>query len=294
LKIKKKHPESNPPPKKYNKSQICKLTDFYNLNDLSILRDKKGLETNFVEQYGFPYENSELKRVFDLLEHSSHFFHSDAYRLLVILFNLKRRNPTFLNFILNHPKESIDKFLDDTMVSLKDDFAKSEFKDLPINFERLKEEQKEKLKSPNHRSDIHKQILIDTLEVNAEDEQERIRQFLTYQFTLFTTTPDVPFIISDNPGFTLTDNNQVFNLDIGHTNRMIFPISNLSALLIEFQKDNSYSNILLYKSIYKKKADPNLVNTINQGTACNCIQYIYSGTPDALTITHQLWARINL
>ncbi len=293
LKIKNNYSGSSPAPKRYNKSEICKLTDLYNLNELNILRDKNVLEVNYVEKYGFPYENNELKRVFDLLVNRSQFFHSDAYRLLVILFNLKRRNPTFLNLILNHPDESINEFLDQAMGSIIEDFAKSEFRDLPVDFERLKEEQNEKLKNPDHRSDIHKQLLIDTLEVNAEDEKERISQFLTYQFTLFTTTPDVPFIISDNPGFTLTDSNQVFNLDIGHTHRMIFPISNLCALLINFQRDREYSNMLLFKRIHTRKADHNLVDTINQGTACTCIEYIYSGTPDALTITHKSWERNN-
>jgi hypothetical protein len=293
LKIKGNYPGSSPAPKRYNKSEICKLTDFYNLNDLATLKEKNAFEFNYVEKYGFPYENSELKRVFDLLEYGPQFFHSDAYRLLVILFNLKRRNPTFLNFILNHPNESLDEFVDQAIGSIKEDFAKSEFRDLPIDFEQLKEEQKEKMRKSDHRSDMHKHLLIDSLEVNDEGEKERMKQFLSYQFILFSTTPDVPFVISDNPGFTLTNSNQVFNLDIGHTHKMVFPISALSSLVINFNRDPSYSNILLNKNINKRKADPIMVDFINQGTACTCMDYIYSGTPDALTITQKSWQRNN-
>ena len=293
LRVKRNYPGRNPNPKQYNKSEICKLTDFYNFNDIANLHEKKALEVNYIEQYGFPYENNELKRVFDALESRQAFFHSNAYRLLVILFNLKRRNPTYLNLILNHPIESLDRFVDQEVGKLKQDFADAELENLPVDFEGVKEDQKSKLRNDGHRSDMHKNMLIDTQQVNDEGERERISKFLSFHFTLYSTTVAMPFVTSDNPGFTLAKENQVFNLEIGHTHTMVFPISCLSALVINFKVDPEYSNRLIYKNIHRKNAEPSAVDIINQGTACSCMEYIYGLTPDSLIIAHESWLRTN-
>lgn len=293
LKIKGNYPGSNPAPKPYNKSGICKLTNFYNFKDLTVLREQSVTEANYVEKHGFPYENTELKRVFDLLEQGQSFFHSDAQRLLEILFNIKRRNPAFLSSIQNFPIEVLDEFVESEAANIKEDMIKAGFGDLPIDYEKVKEEQKEKLRSKDHRSDIHKQLLVDTQNVNEAMDSERIATFMSYQFTLFTTIPEMPFITSDNPGFTLAKENQVFNLEFDRVHSMAFPISSLSALRIDFKKDPAYSNKLIYKSIKRKKAGKEMVDSINQGTACTCLEYIYGISQEALTITHESWKRNN-
>ena len=88
-------------------------------------------------------------------------------------------------------------------------------------------------------------------------------------------SPDLEFITSDNPGFTLLPNEQLISFGgFGLAFKFIFPLTPKSCLFIKH--DDLEENYLLKKSITVRNVDTGIVDTINRLTYSTSIEKVFA------------------
>lgn len=269
--------------KKVNKSQVCYEFDKYMFRTDKIITANKLEDPNFIEKNKFTYENNELILLFDKIDHSKKLFVSEVKKLIQILLNLKRRNPVFSNEYIK--KGSNRKFLDVNVERLEKDLIKAGMPTERVKsvISKVRGEMIENLKDEDYKLDLYRNTLLNFDNEIERNDKALVDRLLNWKITVFQTDYQNPFITSDNPGYTLRNLREIFNMNFGYIDGFAFPISPKS--LLYFSKGNSLNQLELYKKITYTRATKDIVLLFNNGTIINSFKYIFSNMKEQLIIT---------
>lgn len=269
--------------KRVNKSQVCYEYDKYTFKTDKIINANKLEDPNFIEKNRFAYENNELELLFDKIDYSKNLFVSEVRKLIQILLNIKRRNPVFSNEFLK--LDANQNILDMNIERLEKDLIKAgmleERMESVIN--KVRNEMTENLENEDYKLDLYRNNLLNFNNEIDHDDKPLIDRVLSWEIIIYQTDYQNPFITSDNPGYTLRNFQEVFNMNFNYVDGFAFPISPKS--LLYFSKGNSSNRFDLYKTITYSKATKDIVLLFNNGTIINSTKFIFSNMEYPLVIT---------
>ena len=145
---------------------------------------------------------------------------------------------------------------------------------------------RESMKKESYVKDLYRRVLIDTSDDKYREENARIDNLLKLYFRVLITDYRCPFVTSDNPGFTIKNECEFYNLELGFVQQFAFPLSPKSLFLLDARiADN---NLTLERNIHYQKVTPIQVNFYNMGTAFTANERIFSQLKDQLDIAKNL------
>ena len=255
-------------------AQVCYGHDFYKIDfaetlqahkiDNPLFLEKKGLK-NYEDKYEGVINAIRKRESFILTKHARFFING----LLLIKLRNDRIRKSLLNTdalqasvdnVIGRMKESIQKFEQETGLKLLD---------------ALENRKQEFLSDERSPKDMHLRILLDEVSGGSELTESIITFLMNSHWFIFHASPSHAFIYSDNPGFTITSNEQVENLKFSEKFTLCFPLTPSCAIIIMSGFEDRKSDILS-KIINYRKADASLVTFINRATIANCNKDIFS------------------
>ena len=278
--IKSKYPSRA---KVVNKSQICYEPYMYKYENSEYLEANELGDPNFIEKNTFKYENSELKELFDKFDYKQEVTKSEYNRILQIIINLKKRNPSLRNEYLKRDRD--EEFINSRTEGLKKELMSKGIKEEEAKqiLRKAKLKVLEEMKDDNYRKDMYRNSLLAKEEAIINNDQEILNLLIGWDAKIFQTSLDNPFITSDNPGFTMKDFKEVHNTNLNYVDSYNFPLSPKSILCLT--KYGYRNDELLNRKITYKTADKDLVLFFNSGTYFNASKIILSSSEDQLNIT---------
>ncbi len=266
-----------------NKSAICYKKDLYKFRNQFNIGFIDYNKPNIIEESCFQYENDTLSKLFDQLEFSKFLYTSQLDNFLKILISIKNRNP----FVMNLSKKvdyqaSVNRTIDQLIPSINGSNIPQDIKDniIPGLYQVMNAVMAEE----NFENDLYRRFLLDK-ERNHEKKIPILDLFRKSRIDILRTTVDCPFITSDNPGFTVDLNNNVYNLDLYHVTQFFFPLSPFTMLHIDLTLKEDDSMIKRHFTI--RNVSSKEVLWLNTCTIQNCNEMIVSNSEDNLNILKQ-------
>lgn len=266
-----------------NKSvaQICYEADYFKVNSKDILsfhklEDQYHIEKNIFKKQENAYPKLLRKITFPSLE-SFLLKKSDVLFFLEILITIKRRNPIYRNQIINLYKKHVasEQFKKDLEIVI--DISKRV--DNIDSVEYLKKYVEEAETNSVKQSDMYLQGFLDESNKTAKNAAEILLQ---YKLFIYHAPYGFEFLTSDNPGFTLSHENQLLSFGgFRGTFKFIFPLTPKCCLLIS-SKEIDPKYLLLTKEIQTIYTDVNTVNAINRNTYIIALKKVFSYTKNSL------------
>ena len=116
-----------------------------------------------------------------------------------------------------------------------------------------------------------------------KNEENAVNELLKWSPIIYYTSNQVPFITSDNPGFTIKNGTEIHNTNLAIVDSLVFPISPTCAL--QLKRNSIKQDLLLYRKTKTVIASQDDVSVINAGSFHNCNETILSNLEEQLTIT---------
>ncbi|GAB3049032.1 hypothetical protein GCM10027185_61060 [Spirosoma pulveris] len=279
--------KNSPYVKEVTSAQIGYYRDFYTINNVNSLgrlglTDKDAIE----KQYNARVENRFEKLVAQLLSPLQMLSLEDAEEILMMLLSFKQRNPVFRQ-AFEDPKtilEAFDRQFDEVFEhrSTFEEILKREGR---MNFDEFVQYGRDYLQrvahDPNTPKDIHTEGIVKLHQQEDTAAQEVANALLGCEWFIFETTPQRPFITSDNPGFCIDNNEQIHNLNFADAAGFIFPLTPSRILLITAHFADQVGSV---KKVNYRLAKPDLVELINRGTFM--VSYKKTVSNDANTLRY--------
>ncbi|MCB9282658.1 MAG: DUF4238 domain-containing protein [Lewinellaceae bacterium] len=268
--------------KKVNKSQVCYEFDKYTFKTDKIITANKLKDPNYIEKNRFAYENEELERLFNKIDYSKKLFVSEVRKLIQILLNFKRRNPSYSLEYLK--PDSNQNLLNVNIERLEKEIIEAGMpkERAKAVIDKVKAEMIENLQDDDYKLDLYRNNLLNFDGEIERNDKPLIDRLLNWETTVFQTDYQNPFITSDNPGYTLKNFREVYNMNFDYIDGFAFPLSPKS--LLYFSKSDSLNRFDLFKTINYKKATNRIVLLFNNGTIINSSKFIFSNTEEQLVI----------
>ena len=261
--------KNSPYVKEVNRSQIGYYPDFYTIyNARSLgrlgLTDKDAIE----KKYNARVENRFEKLVAKLLSPLQMLSLEAAEEVPMMLLSFKQRNPVFRQ-ALKDPQtimKAFDRRFDEVFEhqSTFEEILKREGR---MNFDEFVQYGRNYIQQvaydPNTPQDIHTEGIVKLHQREDTAAQEIANALLECEWFIFETTPQRPFITSDNPGFCIDNNEQIHNLNFADAAGFIFPLTPRRILLITAHFADQVGSV---KQIHYRSAEPDLVELINRST----------------------------
>lgn len=285
LKIKSKYP--NIKVKKVNISQICYSPDLYTIKTTDVFKGEEFVDNYILEKELFDYEETFLNEVLNKLELRQNINSVDSERLIVTLINFKHRNRLVFDILKN--KGVLKFFLGRELERIKRKNEKFEKKYGKENVESLMKlieiASLKRMENEGYISDIINHSLEQLTKGKLNNHNWLIKQMARSKIFVYCTSPDYPFITSDNPGFSVDQNEAVHNMNYYNAIAMGFPISPTRLLVIRPDELDPYTPII--KEVKYINANKEFVHLSNQATINTSIESIYSGNKDILLSINQ-------
>jgi len=261
--------------RKSHSSKECFEFDRFKFRNNLMRRDLEILDDNYIETKVFDYEKRELTELFDFLDYRKDITKSQAKRLLEILFSIKRRNPSFSK---KFNSDSLEHYSNEVMEGIKKELEEHILNDEEREYmiSKLLKLVERDSSMPNYNMDMYRKVIVDTSKKLYNDETKRIENLANSNFVVMQTDYDVPFITSDNPGFTLKNQVEVYNLELNFIDQFCFQISPRSLLIINLKKPE-FDNLIV-KRVEYKKASPEAVFQYNMATFHNANNKVFSNS----------------
>ena len=286
--------KNSPHVKEVHRTQIGYHPDFYTINNPhSLLRlgltDKDAIENRFNKRVEDRFE----KLITRLLSPLQMLSLEAAEEVLLILLSLKQRNPVFRRAFQNPQAilEAFDRRFNEVFEhrSTFEEILKREGR---MNFDEFikcgRNHIQQVAHDPNTPQDIHTEGIVELHQNGDTAAKEIASALLGCEWFIFETTPQCPFITSDNPGFCIDNNEQVHNLNFADTAGFIFPLTPRHILLITAHFTDQVGSI---KHIHYRSAKPDLVEIINRGTFLVSYKKAVSNDANALRYVWQDMSR---
>ncbi|MBK8492956.1 MAG: DUF4238 domain-containing protein [Saprospirales bacterium] len=207
--------------KRVNKTQVCYEYDKYTFKTDKIINANKLEDPNFIEKNRFAYENNELELLFDKIDYSKKLFVSEVRKLIQILLNIKRRNPAFSNEFLK--PDANQNILDVNVVRLEKDLIKAGMPKERVKsvINKVRIEMTENLKDEEYKLDLYRNNLLNFNNEIDQVDKPLIDRVLSWEMIIYQTDYQNPFITSDNPGYTLRNFREVFNMNFNYIDGLL-------------------------------------------------------------------------
>ncbi len=262
--------------------QVCYEPDYFKFSSkenllLHNIDDVYHIEKNAFKKQENSYSNHLKKITFPSLT-SVEVKKSELLSFLETLITIKRRNPTYRKEIIKSYKEYItsEQFKKDAELGIE--ISKRIDKIDPVEY--LENYINEAITDKSKQSDFYLQGFLDKENRITAHVAETLIQFKTY---IYHAPLGCDFITSDNPGFTMMPNGQLYSFGGFATPfTFIFPLTPKCCLFISHQfMDKDHLN--LNKKIHVIHTDANFVNTVNDATCQLAIKRIFSYRKEALS-----------
>lgn len=275
----------SPRAKEVSRSQIGYLPNFYTIHNAHSLwrlglTDKDAIEKEFNARV----ENRFEKLIAKLLSPSQMLSLEHAEEVLLMLLSLKQRNPVFRQAFQN--PELILKMFNrrfDEVFKHRSTFEEILKREGRMNFDGFVEYGRNYIHQiahdPNTPQNIHTEGIVKLHQQEESVAKEVASALLGCEWFIFETTPQRPFITSDNPGFCIDNNEQVHNLNFADSAGFIFPLTPRQILLITAHFTDQVGRV---KQIHRRPAKPDLVEIINRGTFTVSYKKVMSNDENAL------------
>lgn len=281
FKIKAKYPDIKI--KKRSVSSICYINDFYTIATKEPLQKRSLTDRYIIEKQAFPYENK-IKGLVEKIEKEKRLNSLEANLLVKIVLDIKKRNKVMSDFY--NDESNLRKSLENQLLQARFglSFHKSKFKEEGIDIDTILDNvEKTVLKQfqdEGYRLDLYREGFLDNIEGKGFDEN-LIKLLSNKKFFVFKTTPDYPFITSDNPGWTLTNEERHANVSFGNWAIFSFPLSP-EMLLVILNKEHDFDAHGITKNIHFINVSKEIVDYENFATVVNSIEMIISNNMDTL------------
>ncbi len=255
--------------RKKKPAQVCYEHEYYSISD-TLRTDAFGLnnfEELFIESILLRKIEERYNTLFSKITRDTSIALKDAIDWSDFIIQMKIRNPYYQKNI----KRNQDKWVEDSMRDI--------YKQLPQEgrYLNVPEEIKKAMNDSivdKYKADIDfsKKIQLSTI-INRDSDNpltnERFRQALiNCQWYLLIAEKEPYFITSDNPGFSVTDqDNLIYNTRFINHFSFYFPLSpNYCLLINDHNLDNSYKEQHMNKPIIKTTVSPSLIIWVNNKT----------------------------
>ena len=259
----------SPHVKEFTRAQISYIPDFYTINNERTLR-RLGLSDRDVIEKDFNtrVENRFEKIIAGLLSPLQMLSLEAAEEVLLTLLSLKQRNPVFRRAFQSPQTilQAFDRRLEEVFEhrATFEEILKREGR---MNFDEFVEFGRRHFQQiahdPNTPQDIHTEGMVKLYQNEETAVKEVANSLLGCEWFIFETTPQRPFITSDNPGFCLDNNEQVHNLNFANSSGFFFPLTPRHVLIITAHFTNQVGSV---KQIQHRPTAPDLVELINRAT----------------------------
>lgn len=285
-----KLPFGNVTPKLSHINRVCKEDNFYKIETKELLSRYNLQDPYFIEKKAFDYENSFLNRISEKLSKKRAVSNRDAKRLIKTLLSIKRRNKSFKEAYHNSDlvKGVTEKNIQE--LKLKAELSKDKFSEHGVDIiqiaDRVEGWMNEMMFKKEYITDMYREGFI--LDLNSEErEKELIEQLSALKFFVFQTTPDYPFITSDNPGFTVTPDEKIVNTGFSDWSVFSFPINpQLLFIVMNGQRDE---HDVIMKTIHYRYANRQFVDLANKAAVSNCNETVLSHNKEVLNKISNLY-----
>lgn len=271
--------------KEQDKAQIGYLPDFYTIKSKNILNRLELSDKDIIEKvFNARVENRFEKILASLLSPLQTLSMQAAEEVLVMLLSMKERNPMFRR-VFENPQTIIeafnrrfeDVFEDrDTLEEILEQEGRMSFEEF-VEYGRNYAHQF--AHNPNTPQDLHAEGIVNLHQNKETFTKEIVRWLLGCKWYIFETTPQRPFITSDNPGFCLDHNEHVHNLNFADCSEFCFPLTPRHTVVITSHFTDRGESV---KQIYHRRASPDLVELINRATFMVSYKKVLSNDENSL------------
>ena len=264
-------------------ASVCYEEDLYTVETEYLLNQLDDQDPFHIERYAFPYEESELIELLDVLSAGQQSLIQVRYkRLLRILLDIKRRNPAFRNIITD--AENTQAALDGNLFKLRKAIARnaSLLSTWGVNgttlLSKVAQQVTQYIHQPEFRNDLYRAGFIRS--VAPQRQLDALSSILADgKAYLLTTTASYPFVTSDNPGFCVTKDGIPEMVNFGERwMSYCFPIGPMAALYISNQRDQYRT----FKAVQRVDCRKELVDHVNLSTCLTCSKIVISNSKKTL------------
>ncbi|NID10643.1 DUF4238 domain-containing protein [Fibrivirga algicola] len=281
----------------YAPKQICHEEHLYKFRNDAVTSMYGINDKNIVEKESFKGYENDMRRIIDSVDQQTvvineRFVPIDDARILIkTLLNMKKRNP----YMVNDDKTNQETVRRTNDLLIKDLEENREVWEARLATEGRKlddaiSQMMEIMAKEGFSEDMHRLSLY--LEgIGSEDViVPQLADFLLKKkWSIQETSITNLFITSDNPGFSINKELELFNVNFIEDSMFIFPLSPYRTLYINTSQDDVDSDLEVDKRVTYSQAGDELVQTVNRCTLGNCNQFIYSSSQIALVNTIRNW-----
>lgn len=281
LKVKSQY--SPEPIKRINKSAICYQPNLYKISSQKALERLGIPDAYHLEKSLFDYENSTLEEIINDLDQRKNLTFSRSQELVRILLNLKQRNISMKKQMFQD--QVFDPLIDKQIRRIEIYFkTKAISEGFPIEkvdeFILYLRKQIEMYKEDkNFRADLFSESLYRWSKRDYKQSQKIEADLVHSKFSVLFTEKE-NFIVSDNPGYNIHENDQFHNSNINGSIGFVFTLSPKTTIVISPNLRQSFTPII--KKINYVPVNKRLVEEMNLATAINCNERIFSKEKESL------------
>ncbi len=267
---------------------------FYTIRDESVLQRYNTNNPNFIEDFFARNHDQHCNNILDIFPQPNLLLSIDeAKRLILFILSFKERNPVLRANFTN--KESVKSVYENRLNELEADLRADNVQldllgllgDRPVGdlIEKMRKAIHALIEKEEFAANVHTEGILRSISGQNTVVHEVADILLSFEWQVLVAKPDFPFITSDNPGFTVDNNNETHNLNFNEAQVFCFPLSPLHCLCLS-KKQNEVHETSLHKVINNGNIeDPMLIRAINRSTYLTSHNFIYGNEKNALERT---------
>lgn len=262
----------------FTTAQIAYEPDYYNLSK-ALTTSARTFEPNHIESRVNTLHESGYEKFIKIFEKKPRsILMKEAAAFVEVLISFKQRNPIFKLHLENENfQELFNKRIDqliDNGAFIDSVLKQNKYRESKEVFIARLREQANRIATSNHIAhDFQLESMIRFAQGTEEVTREVSDLLLYGEWTLFESAK-VPFITSDNPGYTLDERERVHNLNFGDAKAYQFPLSPKLLLLIMLPVGSV--PITVNKEIGHAQSDSELTRLLNRASVPYSYKRIFS------------------
>ncbi|MCO5948562.1 DUF4238 domain-containing protein [Mucilaginibacter flavidus] len=243
---------------------ICYGRDFYALTDefKKLYPAFKDYDRLFLEERFYRYENvypaiiGKIKKGIPVLTAA------EAELLLFALIDFKLRNDYVRKKNEQLRRDVVDKVFRET-------------KETPLLQQVAASMKEEILSDPQFAKHSHLATMMGREAAGSAIQEKFVRTMMRYKFTLMVSYGE--FITSDNPGWTVSEDNRVHNIKFDENFHFLMPLTPMHCLSISHNDpDPAYESDPSKKKLYPVIADQEMIGDINRLSIDHFTNYLFA------------------
>jgi len=232
-----------------NKSQICYALDNYKVSDPDLAKKSFDNDQNFIENEMFKYENEFISWISKKVNNQDDLNKNDITKLVRVLLSFKHRNVNLKKTFQGSKimGKQIEKSIKDMKVNtlsyreVNPELYKELIRQLEIGL-------RDNYQNKSYMSDLYLSQLKRSEERSNPNHERLVSYLSSSKLTVLNSTDDIPFISSDNPGFSLHPGGLVEHLYFGTAVSFSFPLTKNRFLHFDLSLKNDGKK-LQYKNV---------------------------------------------